>query len=77
MESLYQTVLLLFSFRTREIVKACLGFVKSAISLLPNEILIANIGQTVEDVLPWIKDSQARFRPKIKLIFEILIRRIG
>jgi ribosomal RNA-processing protein 12 len=77
MEGLYQTILILFSTRNREIVKSCLGFVKSTCTILTHEQLKANIKATIENIFLWIDESKNRFRLKIKLMLQKFISQLG
>lgn len=76
-EQLYQTILILFTTKNREIVKSCLGFVKTTCSVLSEEILQKNLKPTIENIFLWINESKNRFRSKIKLILQKFISRCG
>ena len=76
-ESLYQTILILFTTRNREIVKSCLGFVKTTCTVLTEDKLRANMKSTINNIFLWIDESKNRFRLKIKLILQKFIARLG
>lgn len=76
-ESLYQTVLILFTTRNREIVKSCLGFIKTTCTILTDDRLRANMKQTIDNIFLWIDESKNRFRLKIKLILQKFIIKLG
>merc|ERR1712224_1158119 len=76
-ESLYQTVLILFITRNREIVKSCLGFIKTTCTILTDDRLRANMKQTIDNIFLWIDESKNRFRLKIKLILQKFIIKLG
>ena len=77
MESLYETVLILFGTKNREIVKSCLGFIKAVSSVLPREKLLEHLKKTMDCVFHWVNDSNKRFRLKVKVIIERLIKKVG
>jgi len=76
-QSLYQTILILFTTKNREIIKSCLGFVKTSCTILTLDQLRDNMKATVDSIFLWISDSKNRFRLKIKLILQKFIARIG
>ena len=76
-ESLYQTILILFTTKNREIVKSCLGFVKTCCTILTDERLEANMKASIDNIFLWVEDSKNRFRSKIKLILQKFISRVG
>ena len=51
--------------KNREVIKSCLGFVKTAVKILPDEILMSELKNICEALLLWSKDPKNRFRMKV------------
>ncbi|KAK9845416.1 hypothetical protein WJX81_006006 [Elliptochloris bilobata] len=75
--ALLPAVLTLLRSRSREVVKAVLGFVKVCAIRLPVEVLQAHLGAMLEGLLLWSEDSKNKFRLKVRVIVERLARRLG
>ena len=54
--------------KNREVIKSCLGFVKTAVKILPDEILMSELKNICEALLLWSKDPKNRFRMKVWII---------
>ena len=63
---LLRTVLLLMREKSREVVKSVIGFIKVAVSALPQEQLKVELRHIVQALLLWAGESKNRFRLKIK-----------
>ena len=77
LEDMVQTMDLFLTSSNREIVRSVLGFVKVAIISLPENIIAPRLESLVTGLMGWSKEHKARFRSKVKHIFERLIRRVG
>jgi ribosomal RNA-processing protein 12 len=62
---LLSAVLMLFRQKSREVVKACLGFVKVAVMRLAAWQLEPHVGEILEGVLLWASDTKNRFKLKV------------
>ncbi|GBG72256.1 hypothetical protein CBR_g11186 [Chara braunii] len=74
---LLPTVLLLLRSKSREIVKAVLGFVKVVVMRLPGTELEPHLGTMIEGLTVWSDDTKNHFKAKVRLIFEMLLKRCG
>eukprot|EP00873_Tetraselmis_striata_P019446 jgi/Tetstr1/439710/TSEL_028129.t1 len=74
---LLNAVLMLFRTKSREVVKACLGFVKVAVMRLSAWQLEPHVKAILEGVLLWAADSKNRFKLKVRTIVEALAKRCG
>jgi ribosomal RNA-processing protein 12 len=75
--ALLSSVMLLFEHKSREIVTSALGFAKVAAVSLSPDLLREHLQPVIEKLLLWSGDSRNRFRLKVKVILERLIRRIS
>ncbi|KAK9818389.1 hypothetical protein WJX72_011834 [[Myrmecia] bisecta] len=74
---LLPAVLMLLRTKSREVVKAVLGFVKVVAMRLPAEDLERHLGAILEGILLWSADSKNKFRLKVRVVVERLARRCG
>ncbi|KAF8071289.1 uhpC [Scenedesmus sp. PABB004] len=74
---LLPAVLLLLRSQSREVVKAVLGFIKVCAMRMPVDMLLVWLPQLLEGMLIWADDSKNKFRLKIRVIVERLVRRCG
>uniref|UniRef100_A0A665UXK5 Uncharacterized protein n=1 Tax=Echeneis naucrates TaxID=173247 RepID=A0A665UXK5_ECHNA len=75
MEQLLHNICLLLSSRTREIVKAALGFIKVILFIMDPKTLASHV--TMEGVGNIHDDVRRHFRTKLKNIFTKFIRKFG
>ncbi|XP_069467683.1 RRP12-like protein [Ambystoma mexicanum] len=76
-EQLLQNVCLLLSSKTREVVKAALGFIKVVLFVMDIKLLSKHM-QLMMDAIGNIKDDMRRhFRVKLKNVFTKFIRKFG
>ena len=54
-----------------------LGFLKVAIAVIPEQKLLPLVPRIVQGVLNWSKDAKNRFRLKVRVLIERLIRKLG
>lgn len=71
------TVELFLTSKSREIVKATLGFVKIIVVSLPVEVVEPKLPSLIENLLVWSHEHKAHLRTKVKNIVERLVRRFG
>ncbi|KAL6079675.1 pre-rRNA processing protein, variant 2 [Balamuthia mandrillaris] len=71
------SVVLLLSLRSREIIKAALGFLKVSVSAVPSSLLEPHLTSLIPGMMTWSGDAKNRFRSKVKILLERLIRRFG
>jgi ribosomal RNA-processing protein 12 len=72
---LLESVMLLFQHKSREIVTAALGFAKVAVVCLSPELLRRYMKAFISNLLLWSGDTRNRFRLKVKVVLERLMRR--
>jgi len=72
---LLESVMLLFQHKSREIVTAALGFAKVAVVALTVELLRTYMKSFIANLLLWSGDTRNRFRLKVKVVLERLMRR--
>ncbi|XP_041866150.1 RRP12-like protein [Melanotaenia boesemani] len=77
MEQLLHNVCLLMSSRTREIVKAALGFIKVILFVMDPKTLASHVTVMMEGVGNIKDDVRRHFRTKLKNIFTKFIRKFG
>ncbi|KAJ9506030.1 hypothetical protein QJQ45_002495 [Haematococcus lacustris] len=70
-------VLSLLRSRSREVVKAVLGFVKVCAMRMPVPMLTVHLAAILEGALLWAADSKNKFKLKVRVIVERLARRCG
>lgn len=71
------TVELFLTSKSREIIKATLGYVKIMVVSLPNEVVEPKLESLIENLLVWSHEHKAHLRTKVKHIVERLVRRFG
>ncbi|KAM9345310.1 RRP12-like protein [Symphorus nematophorus] len=76
-EQLLHNVCLLLSSRTREIVKAALGFIKVILFIMDPKTLASHTTVMMEGIGSIKDDVRRHFRTKLKNIFTKLIRKFG
>ncbi|KAM6916699.1 RRP12-like protein [Xenentodon cancila] len=77
LEQLLHNVCLLMSSRTREIVKAALGFIKVILFVMDPKTLASHVTVMMEGVGNIKDDMRRHFRTKLKNIFTKFIRKFG
>ncbi|KAK2824260.1 hypothetical protein Q5P01_021435 [Channa striata] len=77
MEQLLHNVCLLLSSRTREIVKAALGFIKVILFVMDPKTLASHVTVMMEGIGNIKDDVRRHFRAKMKNIFTKFIRKFG
>ncbi|XP_040905089.1 RRP12-like protein [Toxotes jaculatrix] len=77
MEQLLHNVCLLMSSRTREIVKAALGFIKVILFIMDPKTLASHVTVMMEGIGNIKDDVRRHFRTKLKNIFTKFIRKFG
>ena len=76
-DDLVQTIDIFLTSTNREIVRSALGFIKVAVTCLPISVMLGRLHSVVPNLLIWSQEHKARFRSKVKHIFERMIRRFG
>lgn len=71
------TLLVFLSSTNREIVKSTLGYIKLVVHTLPAELVRPHLPQLVPALLRWSHDHKNHFKPKVRHVFERMIRRFG
>ena len=74
---LVSTVCLLLHENSREVVKAVIGFVKVVSVRFTNSQLEPLVSTIITGLMRWAKDSKNRFRQRIRIVLERLIKRVG
>ncbi|KAI5064175.1 hypothetical protein GOP47_0020845 [Adiantum capillus-veneris] len=74
---LLPSVLLLLQTKSREVIKSVLGFLKVVVARQPVEHLQQHLKSIVEGLLLWSDDSKNHFKAKIRVLFEMLVRKCG
>ncbi|CAG6017279.1 unnamed protein product [Menidia menidia] len=77
MEQLLHNICVLLSSRTREIVKAALGFIKVILFVMDNKALASHVTVMMEGIGNITDDVRRHFRTKLKNIFTKFIRKFG
>ncbi|XP_026212091.1 RRP12-like protein [Anabas testudineus] len=77
MEQLLHNICLLLSSRTREIVKAALGFIKVILFIMDPKTLASHVTVMMEGIGNIKDDVRRHFRTKLKNIFTKFIRKFG
>ena len=76
-DDLVQTIDIFLTSTNREIVRSALGFIKVAVTCLPVTVMLGRLHSLIPNLLIWSQEHKARFRSKVKHIFERMIRRFG
>ncbi|KAG9256317.1 NUC173 domain-containing protein [Emericellopsis atlantica] len=74
---LVSTMDIFLTHKNREIVKSCLGFVKTCVISLPVEIVMPRLSTLVPNLIVWSHEHKGHFKSKVKNILERMIRRFG
>ena len=74
---LLSPVLRLLQTKSREVVKAVMGFAKVCVSRLPKADLQAQLASLLPGLFSWSDDPKNRFRLKVRVVMERLVRRLG
>ncbi|XP_015233145.1 PREDICTED: RRP12-like protein [Cyprinodon variegatus] len=77
MEQLLQNICLLLSSRTREVVKAALGFIKVILFIMDPKALGSHAATMMEGIGNITDDVRRHFRTKLRNIFTKFIRKFG
>ncbi|XP_075573732.1 RRP12-like protein isoform X2 [Pelecanus crispus] len=76
-EQLLQNVCLLLASRTRDVVKAALGFIKVTLLLVDTKLLAKHVQEMLEAVGNLSDDMRRHFRMKLRNLFTKFIRKFG
>ncbi|KAL3148459.1 hypothetical protein ABBQ38_013906 [Trebouxia sp. C0009 RCD-2024] len=76
-DDLLPAVLALLRTKSREIVKAVLGFVKVVAMQLPVAVVTTHLKAILEGILLWSADTKNQFKLKVRVVVERLARRLG
>ncbi|DBA66455.1 TPA: hypothetical protein ACH3X2_002431 [Trebouxia sp. C0005] len=76
-DDLLPAVLALLRTKSREVVKAVLGFVKVVAMRLPIPVVTAHVKAILEGILLWSADTKNQFKLKVRVVVERLARRLG
>lgn len=76
-QNLLATVLPFFESKSRELIKSLLAFVKVCILTFPLGTLEAQAPAIVGGLVLWCAEKKQRFKLKIKIMFEILMKKLG
>lgn len=71
------TLLVFLSSANREIVKSTLGYIKLVVHTLPAALVRPHLPALVPALLRWAHDHKNHFKPKVRHVFERMIRRFG
>lgn len=71
------TLLVFLSSANREIVKSTLGYIKLVVHTLPVSLVQPHLPALVPALLRWAHDHKNHFKPKVRHVFERMIRRFG
>ncbi|KAI8147991.1 NUC173 domain-containing protein [Fennellomyces sp. T-0311] len=74
---LMQTINVFVAANNREIVRAALGYLKVCIVVFDDELLSPQLVDIIDNLLKCSHQTKNHFKPKIRHIFERLIRRFG
>ncbi|XP_061914095.1 RRP12-like protein [Entelurus aequoreus] len=77
MEELLHKVCMLLSSRTRDVVKAALGFIKVIIFVMDSDTLASHISVMMEAIGTINNDVRRHFRAKLKNVFTKFVRKFG
>ncbi|KAM9282041.1 RRP12-like protein [Cariama cristata] len=76
-EQLLQNICLLLASRTRDVVKAALGFLKVTLLLVDTKLLAKHVQEMLEAVGNLSDDMRRHFRMKLRNLFTKFIRKFG
>ncbi|XP_075790591.1 RRP12-like protein [Pelodiscus sinensis] len=76
-EQLLRNICLLLGSRTRDVVKAALGFLKVALLLLDTQLLATHVQMMLEALGRLTDDMRRHFRMKLRNLFTKFIRKFG
>eukprot|EP00164_Ancoracysta_twista_P005519 GFYU01007569.1.p1 GENE.GFYU01007569.1~~GFYU01007569.1.p1 ORF type:complete len:1236 (-),score=497.10 GFYU01007569.1:78-3731(-) len=76
-EDIFKNVLVVLGHSSREIQKSALGCVKVVVRIFSGEALKPHLQATIEALLRCSEESRNRFRLKVKMIIERLVRKCG
>ena len=76
-DDLVQTIDIFLTSTNREIVRSALGFIKVSVICLPIPVMLGRLHSLIPNLLIWSQEHKARFKSKVKHIFERMIRRFG
>ena len=63
--------------KNRELIKACFGFIRTCVKVMPEEMLKEELHDVVLTMLPWANDPKNRFKLRVRGIIELAVRRMG
>ena len=78
--TLVDLIHIVYSFleeKSRELVKACFGFIRTCVKAMPEDLLKEELHDILVALLPWAKDSRNHFKSRVRAIVELLVRRLG
>ncbi|XP_048746321.2 RRP12-like protein isoform X2 [Ostrea edulis] len=77
LESIMENLCLLLTSKTREVVKAALGFLKVVLSAYPDTVMAPHLKQIMSSLVSQKEDCKHHFRFKAKEIYAKLIKKFG
>ncbi|KAK8802079.1 hypothetical protein WA158_006474 [Blastocystis sp. Blastoise] len=77
LQNIMHVVYELMKQKNREVVKSCLGFVRTCVKILTAEELQIEIQDMCNALLIWSKDTKNRFRLKVRQIIERIYKKVG
>jgi hypothetical protein len=77
MGPLLRTILILAGEKSREVIKAVVGFVKVVVSCMPPRETEAHLPLMIQAMMTWSGESKNRIRAKIKGVLERMVRKFG
>ncbi|XP_022336615.2 RRP12-like protein isoform X1 [Crassostrea virginica] len=77
LETIVENLCLLLTSKTREVVKAALGFMKVLLSAYPDTVLAPHLKQIMSSLVAQKEDCKHHFRFKAKEIYAKLIKKFG
>lgn len=63
--------------KSRELVKACFGFIRTCVKTMSEELLKEELHDIIVALLPWARESRNHFKARVRAIVELLVRRLG
>uniref|UniRef100_A0A8W8IGV3 RRP12-like protein n=1 Tax=Magallana gigas TaxID=29159 RepID=A0A8W8IGV3_MAGGI len=77
LETIVENLCILLTSKTREVVKAALGFMKVLLSAYPDTVLAPHLKQIMSSLVSQKEDCKHHFRFKAKKIYAKLIKKFG
>ncbi len=74
---LLDLALILMREKAKEVVKSSLGYLKMSITVMKKEELLLKLKPIMAALMLWAGESKNRFKQKIRLVLERLVRKLG